>query len=519
MADIPKKRFARSQRAPSGIAFVSPRIADAGDVSPGIRSLGAVLGEIGATIQNDINEEKFDDYRMDREIGAQNFIKWINGYGTNDDGTPKPAPSIEGIEGHFQGFLDAGVERREKMTSGSLRRASESWEKGQIANWRNKVTLAMISKRKVDAEAAIAVHKSRITQLDNPKRVDEEIADIADTRAKQFPPIPKELIEAESRETRRQWEVQYLKNFAEGSPQLFKGQFDELKGKDTIFRETLPEDWNDLWAAADRAEKIQNAEANAAQTQRAAQFESTVTDELVKDNLKINDQDILELIQDNPDITPATKRTLKSLYDATLNSMGKGKDDNDPYALADAYRVIASDATDQQKFTRLMQLRPKLKPTTVDSFIKDIYEPETVSNEVYKQYSTAINSLKTGKMFSADIAENINLSVKSQDLLRMFARQNPEATEEDYGKFFNKLIENQSRWWAIWPGGRPWSGRREKSEIRHSIPQNIAALEKKFGGPKQYKAGDKRTVNGVIYTFDGQEWFSAAPALEGYWKN
>jgi hypothetical protein len=194
--------------------------------------------------------------------------------------------------------------------------------------------------------------------------------------------------------------------------------------------------------------------------------------------------DVLDMITQQPGLDPDEKNELAKYAHETANLFGgKRADENDSNALAKAYQIVASDMTQDQKFRNLMSLKTKLKSTTVDGFIEDIYKPETVSNETYKQYSAAITALKTGKMFSTEVTENINLTVKAQNLLRKFAEQNPDATADDYAKFFNRLIENQTSAWAILPGGKSfWNSlRREKGELRYSIPRNIATLERELG--------------------------------------
>ena len=206
-------------------------------------------------------------------------------------------------------------------------------------------------------------------------------------------------------------------------------------------------------------------------------------------------------------IDAAQPRVLDNYLDSKTND----RDENESNALSEAYKMMTTDMTQQQKFNKLMSLSSKLESNTVDSFVKDIYKPDTVSNATYKAYSSAIGNLKTGKMFSREATKNINLSLKAQDLLRKFAEENPDATGTEYEKFFNRLIENQTSFWGgIFTGKSFWqSFRREKGELRYSIPRNIEALEKDLSikeSTKQYKSGDKRTVNGVTYTYDGQYW-------------
>jgi len=195
-------------------------------------------------------------------------------------------------------------------------------------------------------------------------------------------------------------------------------------------------------------------------------------------------QNVLDMIRQQPGLDPGEKDTLAEYArKTTLLFGGTRADENDSAALAEAYKTISSDMNQQQKFEKLMSLKTKLRGITVDGFIKDIYEPETVSKEIYSLYSSAIGKLQTGKMFSNDVTKNINLSVKAQGLLHMFAKKYPDATEEDYAKFFNKLIENQTSFWGVLPGGKSWwnSLRGEKGELRYSIPRNIEAMQKEYG--------------------------------------
>ena len=181
-------------------------------------------------------------------------------------------------------------------------------------------------------------------------------------------------------------------------------------------------------------------------------------------------------------------RELTHFLDSQTTNAGKSADENDSDALAEAYKTMTSTMNQKQKFTKMMSLKPKLKNTTVDGFIQDIYKPETVSNEIYKAYSQALTSLQTKGMFSSETTQNINLSVKAHDLLRMFAEQNPDATEEEYAKFFNRLIENQTSVWGM-VTSKSWLNafRKEKGEIRYSIPQNIEAMQKEIGMPTTSK--------------------------------
>jgi hypothetical protein len=232
-----------------------------------------------------------------------------------------------------------------------------------------------------------------------------------------------------------------------------------------------------------QAERKANAEAKEKEivndVLRLADPNAPPEEKLTRDQIR---QKIIKGNEEDVFVTGEQSRVLSNFLDSKTRTPVK---ENDHPALAEAYKIMATDMTQQQKFDKIMSLSSKLESNTVDGFVKDIYEPETVSSDIYKQYSSAINSLKTNKMFSSDRVKNVSFSVKAQNLLKRFAKENPEASEKEYENFFNKLIENQSRWWAIVPGGRPWSWiHKERTELMKSIPLNIAAME------KEYKATD-----------------------------
>lgn len=195
---------------------------------------------------------------------------------------------------------------------------------------------------------------------------------------------------------------------------------------------------------------------------------------------------------------PTPDEVLESYYKGKISETQKnnlekmlvtpGADDNDPIALQQAYKILYSDMEPDKQFDEVLKLKSKLKEVTFDGFVEDMYKPATVSNEIYKQYASAITSLKTQKMFSGNITENINLSIKAQDLLRMFAKQNPDATEREYADFFNKLVENQTSKWGIFTGKSFWQGfRKAKGEMRYSLGRNIAEMEKTYEPLSEYK--------------------------------
>lgn len=124
---------------------------------------------------------------------------------------------------------------------------------------------------------------------------------------------------------------------------------------------------------------------------------------------------------------------------------------------------------------------------TLLSLKRKFTEGKSLNNDIHDMYSTVLTSLKTSNAYSKDKVKNAKLAGKSQILLDKFTEQNPEATEEEYEKFFNKLIENN---YELWKGDNLLHPLRfirglitvgTKKETRRSIPQNIEKLEKELG--------------------------------------
>ena len=135
--------------------------------------------------------------------------------------------------------------------------------------------------------------------------------------------------------------------------------------------------------------------------------------------------------------------------------------------------------------------------------LKNFYDgADALGNSLHRTYTMAITGLKTAKRFSRNETENIQLAAQARNLLDAWAVKNPDATEEDYQNFFDRLVDTSglTRWERFWAGRNP-------AEERLATQKNIAEIQKELTSkPRKYKKGDKRTVGGVTYTYDGKVW-------------
>ncbi len=135
--------------------------------------------------------------------------------------------------------------------------------------------------------------------------------------------------------------------------------------------------------------------------------------------------------------------------------------------------------------------------------LKKFYDgADVLGNSLHRTYTSAITGLKTAKRFSRNKTENIKFAAQARSILDSWAIQNPDATEDDYQAFFDRLIDNsRMNTWA-----RGWFTRKAE-EDRISIRENIEEIQKELAGEtRKYKKGDTRIIGGVTYTFNGKTW-------------
>jgi hypothetical protein len=99
-------------------------------------------------------------------------------------------------------------------------------------------------------------------------------------------------------------------------------------------------------------------------------------------------------------------------------------------------------------------------------------EGKTEATELHKRYTGSINDLQTAKMFSSNKIENIRLAAETQNILDSWTEKHPDATADDYEKFYNRLIDtsNLSGWYTFFS--------RKSAESRKAIRTNIETMKK-----------------------------------------
>jgi len=124
---------------------------------------------------------------------------------------------------------------------------------------------------------------------------------------------------------------------------------------------------------------------------------------------------------------------------------------------------------------------------------------------VHRTYTMAISGLKTARAFSKSKKQNARLAAEAQIQLDVWATKE-RRSPDDYQAFYDGLVDTI----AITGEGLFWKSRKREAEI---ASENIAKYVEEFVGPDAvgktkpiYKKGDTRTINGIIYTYDGKVW-------------
>lgn len=135
--------------------------------------------------------------------------------------------------------------------------------------------------------------------------------------------------------------------------------------------------------------------------------------------------------------------------------------------------------------------------------LKKFYDgADVLGNSLHRTYTSAITGLKTAKRFSRNKTENIQFAAQARSVLDSWAVKNPDAKEEDYQAFFDRLIDNsRMNTWA-----RGWFTRKAE-EDRISIRENIEEIQKELAGESlKWEKGNTRIIGGITYTFNGKTW-------------
>ena len=133
--------------------------------------------------------------------------------------------------------------------------------------------------------------------------------------------------------------------------------------------------------------------------------------------------------------------------------------------------------------------------------LKKYQGADILGNDLHRNYSSAISSMKTAKAFSKNKVENAKLAAKAMSTLDAWAIKQESPNAQDYQDFMERLTDTSDlSWWT-----RLWAG-RDAAEGRVAVGRNLAEIQREVTESKKWNKGDKRTVGGTTYTFDGEVW-------------
>jgi hypothetical protein len=334
MAEIPQKQLARPQRAPDRVPQVSYSVADIGDISPGLRALGQAVGGIERDLYIEEANEHFDNARMDTLLGWQEVQKNISGKAVNPDGSSKPTPSLEGIQGSY---LD-GIRERYAPRNATARRHWESWVKSQRDNWNADVTGAMLAKRAMDAEASIQTRQAGLLKITDWSTAKSEIDNIYDDRVR-LNADSAALAEIEREGLIHSWKYKELKEFAQANPAKFREWASGFSGQEIPDYEMITQDdIEKIHGEANQVEAIKDDQMkrvfDAAERETVVKIHSAATPEEI---YQIKNEILGNRLFDGP--------TIDKWIDEADRRIGKMTDGKDPTS-----EVVTAATTEYYKF-------------------------------------------------------------------------------------------------------------------------------------------------------------------------
>ncbi len=265
----------------------------------------------------------------------------------------------------------------------------------------------------------------------------------------------------------------------------------------------------------DTAEKRAKAKAKVVD-EKAIEAERQAVDDifiLPREEFLAESMDVLDMINNSTILPVKDKELQRAKINKRIDAISSGKidpvDEFDPKTYdALSIRIARnSKAVNGTDISGRVGLGKNGGITTKQSEeltrLKKFYDgADVLGNSLHRTYTSAITGLKTAKRFSRNKTENIQFAAQARSVLDSWAVQNPDATEDDYQAFFDRLIDNSRM--NTW--GRGWFTRKAE-EDRISIRENIEDIQKELAGEtRKYGKGDTRIIGGVTYTFNGKTW-------------
>lgn len=176
----------------------------------------------------------------------------------------------------------------------------------------------------------------------------------------------------------------------------------------------------------------------------------------IKDGKLTDPTVITKMVRNNELPSPGVGETLIKLMGA-----GPGEED-DPQAVRQANKIVNAVENGETKpdegFIELVKLAPKLKKTTMSSKVNDFSDAEDIESATKRE--PAASYIKSFKEIvfeeAAESTEGMIFYDKGMRALRDFAKKNPDATPEQWAKFYTALVEPFLADWTFGPFRRNW---------------------------------------------------------------
>lgn len=191
------------------------------------------------------------------------------------------------------------------------------------------------------------------------------------------------------------------------------------------------------------------------------------------------------MLGDNPDLTKEAGTALLTYFDK-----GPSKTD-DPKAVREANKIIQdvgrAEIEADEGFTKLLTLSPRLKSTTMTSktnAFSDAEDPDNAVNQFpAKKYIAAFDDAVYEE--ASESVDGLEYYGRGMDVLRKFARDNPQATHREWGETYLSVIGPFLADWTKWPFGREWDEISEaafkseaaKAKGKSREPKNVGEFE------------------------------------------
>lgn len=324
-------------------------------------------------------------------------------------------------------------------------------------------------------------------------------------------PVQAQTIYDEAAKNLQKTELEEVKNTTLGlaTSQRNKetGRIDLVKAQEVIKKSKLSEiDQLDIMTKLDTWDtKEQKAKEDITEAER-----KTIDDIFIKptDEFLASVPNALDAINNSANMPVKDKEEQRKKINDRVNAIKEGKIDPVDTFDPQAYNNLAIRISKNSKAVSAGEIENsvgkgkkggitvKQKEALFD--LKKKYDSgDIIGNRLHSRYSDAVSGLRTSKAFSLNKVENVKLAAEAQSVLDSWAIKHPDATEDEYEDFFNRLVDtsNLSGWYTFFT--------RKSKEQRTAIQENLKEMKTEIGDKPTYTKGQKIDRNGKKYIVTG----------------